>query len=159
MIFAALAAFAVAAPAAAFAADGLTDREVTVILTDKGFEPEYDPSESGTNWSGKYATPAGGSINFTVRPFNCDDDTGRCKLFTVFASFDMDDGVSDEMMKALNHFNDTALRGRAYARENSVGVDFVVIVDGEAGAEYFKRRLDEFGVILDDFMDEASGAL
>jgi hypothetical protein len=146
---------AIAAPA--HADGGLTDEQVTGALAAAGFSPETGSEDTGTYWTGMITTPGGSEIAFYLRPYDCSEAPKRCNMFNIFANFGLDDEVSDEQMTRVNSYNDTYMRGRAFARPKEVGVDYVVIVDGDLGPSYFERRIGEFPEIVGDFIDTMNG--
>jgi len=147
VLFAVLAA---ASPAAA--QDGLSDREVVTALERAGLAPEDSSDDTGQSWTATVRTPNGAEVTAFVRPYDCSDATGLCRAFTIFANFSTPGGVPDELKEAVNTYNDTHVRGRAYALSEQLGVDYLMIADGSARTEYLVRRLGEYGTVLDDFL-------
>jgi len=143
-------ALAVASPA--HADGGLTDDQVTGALENQGFEPELASEDAGSFWTGQFTTSGGMEVSFVVRPYNCVSETGRCSTFNLFANFNADEASSSDMRDKLNHYNDTYMLGRGFALSNAVGVDYVVIVDGDLGTAFFERRIAEFPDIVADFL-------
>jgi hypothetical protein len=142
-----------AAPALAQETSSPTIYEASAIMERLGYSPtvEEKGSDDAPTISG-IIPQDDSSISFTVKAFDCSGTPPRCKTFVVVATCAVPDALSDNSLKRINSYNDSYTKGRAFAAEGYVGVDYNVIADGSDAAGNLERRLAEFPAVVSTFV-------
>ena len=148
--FAALAAIAFHAPA--MAQDGLTDAEVSGAIEQLGLEGERTQVGGVSQWKATVTSTEGQPYEFYIQPNLCDAATERCKVFYLYANFAPGSTVDDALVRRAIAYNERNLFGRVFVRDDVIGIDYTVAVDGNADADYFARRLADFPTIMANFI-------
>jgi len=132
-----------AVPAAA--QDGLTKEEASAAIGEIGLAGTYE----GTVWSIKLNE----DFTFFIAPELCTEATGKCRLFIVFAKFNIESDMAAVADK-LNAYNREKIVGRAVLDEgNTMRIDYSIRLGDGATKTYFKNRIAEFPEVVKIFID------
>lgn len=128
----------------------LTAGELENVLKSPGFDPEMGTFES----SGEpYASIKAKGYYFLVRAKEC--EVASCRLLLFFANFDLDRDPGFKDYIAVNSYNDRELYGRRYvfAKEQKVGIDFVLDLKGGVSIDYVRLNAERFPGMIAAFVE------
>ncbi|MCB2085486.1 MAG: hypothetical protein H6920_10400 [Sphingomonadaceae bacterium] len=148
----ALAAGALSAPVHAQSSAGVTLDELAAAMGEHTSGVNRNNNDDGdVFFTGDMTGTDGDTYGIVAVPRDCTGAVPRCSVVTIYANFSWGD-VDHATLAKLIDYNDTKVRGRAYAFGDSVGVDYQVFLGDGAGESYLSARIGEFGGVLADFV-------
>jgi len=136
--------------------NSLSSDKIEEILNDAGFSPEM---RTDSRTGAPVAVGQIGEHQFVMRALNCAGTPKSCKELMFFANFPLGRRFNIQDFVSVNKFNEAQVFGRAYLlrsspQENgSVGVDYVIELDGGVSAEHVTNNVSRWGDVVAAFIE------
>lgn len=135
-------------PMAQAAADGVTVEEIAAAIRHEGLPAQIDTVPF---FDDPYIASSIGGTSFDIDFYDCDDDD-LCLSYEFGASYDLDDGISNN---DINSWNSETIHGKAYRdSDGDPAIDYAVLASGGLSPAAIRATIANWIDVLDSFEKE-----